>query len=214
MSTETIDRAEFTDEAAKPSNNKVIEIARAQKKTSKQYLVEFWVYLLAVEAIEYWSKSQRYPISFQKASRFLGIDGVPSGQSVGCGVWGVGMRAQGYGGRGTYHSSREGSPLSASTLSEEALQPAPYNQPPEHSSPDIIKTLQQVKSEALGNLFNELEIRAESVFELPANIEDSISLVNFFEYISNYLEDWYTGNKLSAGFTSCSVTLSNRVVGK
>ena len=65
---------------------------------------------------------------------------------------------------------------------------------------DYIKLVKQGDLGSI-DLFEELEIRLKYLFEnLPVNLDS-------LKYIEKDIDKWYTGNKLSTGYTTCSVAL-------
>ncbi len=162
-----------------PSSSKVVELKDRQKQESVAYLVSC---MLAVEAISYWLKPKKFPLSRQQVLKLLGLQADVKELDDDSGELELVKFLQ-------KHLEKQRS-KKYTTL-------AKYERE--------INVLDDVKKSdpIVGSLQDELRLRLEKLYDdYRVEIDDVEQVTEYFDFMENYLDDWYATESKDFGFIS------------
>ena len=164
----------------------MVELSKKQKQEDLLHRVTC---LLAVEAIAYWLKPKKYPLSRQRVLKLLGIDIHEELSDDGEGE------------------------LALLTFLEKQRQKKYRSLAGYRKELELVKSLKEASSNKVGSLVDELKIRLENLYKnqsVNLNLVEDIS--NFFDLSEDYLKKRYFTTSRKTGFTSFSVALKDNSV--
>ncbi len=168
---------------AEPSN-KVVELKDRQKQESVAYLVSCF---LAAEALAYWLKPKKYPLSLQQVLKLLGIS----------------IEAE----------DNDGEELELIKFLEKQKSKKSRSFARSNQKLELIDSLKKSDSRKIGNLEDELRLRLDNLSEkYLVEIDDVEQVSEFFEFIDNRLKEWYFTDSRKVGFISGCVALEGNVL--
>ena len=162
------------------TSNKVVEL-RQQKQESTAYYVSC---LLAAEALDYWLKPKKYPLSHKQVLRLLGVKIEAKELDDDGGELELVKFLENHLGKQKTKKYR-----SLANYREEI---------------NLLDEIKKANSTKVGSLHNELRIRIEdSCQKYSVKIDVVEEVAWYFDFMENYLDTWYFTDSRDVGFISC-----------